>query len=357
MIADAVTRFLPLIGYSFLLSGFIVVTQRIHAKWTHDPVNGCQKVHEQPVPRIGGVAVYGGAVLAYYFSALDLQVQSLLKVLIVAGFAAFAIGLAEDLSKRVSVLTRLLVTMSAGLYAVVLSNYSIQSLGLGGWERSLLDWRLFSIAFTAFAVAGVVNATNIIDGANGLASGVVLVMLAAFAFISVGAGDTTLALLCGVMAALTVGFLVWNWPFGKIFLGDGGAYFLGFAVAWIAVMLPVRNPSISPWASLLILAYPVIETIFSMTRRRHRSHHPGLPDRLHLHSLIRARVVPRLVPRSCNAVCRNSVSGLLCVLFALPPAVWAYFVPTNTPYLIAGFAATAAGYWLVYRRLIRFRWG
>lgn len=357
MPADVATSLLPIFGYAFVLGGLILLTERIHSRWTHDPTNGSQKVHELPVPRVGGVAVYGGALIAYYLTPMDPSVQAILKVLIVAGFPAFAIGLAEDLTKRVSVLMRLLVTMSAGLYAVVLSNYTIQSLGLGGWESALLDWRLLAIGFTSFAVAGVINATNIIDGANGLASGVVLVMLAAFASIAIGVGDMSLAVVCMLIGALTIGFLVWNWPFGKIFLGDGGAYFLGFVVAWIAVMLPARNASVSPWASLLVLAYPVIETIFSMTRRRHLARHPGLPDRLHMHSLVRGRAIARLLPKDCNATCRNSATGFLCVFFSIPPAIWAYLFPTNTPYLIAGFAITAVGYWLVYRRLTRFRWG
>ena len=357
MLTDVATLFLPVFGYAFVLGGLILLTERIHSRWTHDPINGSQKVHELPVPRVGGIAIYGGTLLAYYFTPMDPSIQATLKVLIVAGFPVFAIGLAEDLTKRVSVLMRLLVTMSAGLYAVVLSNYTIQSLGLGGWEESLLEWRLFAIGFTSFAVAGVVNATNIIDGANGLASGVVLVMLAAFASIAISVGDTSIAAVCAIIGALTIGFLVWNWPFGKIFLGDGGAYFLGFVVAWIAVMLPARNASVSPWASLLILAYPVIETVFSIARRRHLARHPGLPDRLHMHSLVRARIIAWLLPKGCSATCRNSATGFLCVFISAAPAVWAYFFLTNTPYLIVGFAITVAGYWAVYRRLTRFRWG
>lgn len=89
------------------------------------------------------------------------------------------------------------------------------------------------------------------------------------------------------MAAVVMGFFLINFPFGKLFLGDAGAYFAGYFVAIMAVMLPARNPEVSPWVSLLILGYPVTETIVSIVRRM-LSHdaHPGEPDSAHLHHII-----------------------------------------------------------------------
>ena len=107
------------------------------------------------------------------------------------------------------------------------------------------------------------------------------------------------------MGAL-LGFLRWNWPGGKIFLGDGGAYLLGFILAELSVLLVMRNPGVSPWLPLLFLIYPVFETLFSIYRKKIlNGHSPGLPDSQHLHMLIYNYVVPREA-RELGALERNN---------------------------------------------------
>ncbi|HEU0199002.1 MAG TPA: glycosyl transferase, partial [Burkholderiaceae bacterium] len=95
-----------------------------------------------------------------------------------------------------------------------------------------------------------------------------------------------------MLAGAIAGFLVWNYPFGRIFLGDGGAYFLGFMLGALAILLVVRNPVVSAWFPLLLLAYPLVEVAFSIYRRMvMRGRHPGLPDAVHLHQLLYKRLV------------------------------------------------------------------
>jgi UDP-N-acetylmuramyl pentapeptide phosphotransferase/UDP-N-acetylglucosamine-1-phosphate transferase len=96
-----------------------------------------------------------------------------------------------------------------------------------------------------------------------------------------------------MLASITLGFMLLNYPFGKIFLGDAGAYFVGFLVAWVALLLPMRNEEISPWASLLVCAYPIVEVLYSMARRMKAQLKAGEPDNLHLHTLIKTRLVRR----------------------------------------------------------------
>ena len=93
-------------------------------------------------------------------------------------------------------------------------------------------------------------------------------MLLAMGFVAHLVGDSTLALLSLAVAGAVLGFFVWNFPAGLIFLGDGGAYFLGFVVAEIGILLLQRNPEVSPLCPLLIVIYPVFETVFSMYRRK-----------------------------------------------------------------------------------------
>ena len=99
-------------------------------------------------------------------------------------------------------------------------------------------------------------------------------------------------------AALVLGFFVVNFPLGKIFLGDGGAYFGGFLLASLGVLLPSRNPETSAWAAILICAYPVIETLASMRRKsRRHGHNVGQPDQVHFHMLAYRRYARQIVRR------------------------------------------------------------
>jgi hypothetical protein len=117
-----------------------------------------------------------------------------------------------------------------------------------------------------------------------------------YALIAWQVSDAQLAGVALVLAACVWGFFWVNWPLGKIFLGDGGSYFVGFSLAWVAVMLIERNPSVSAFAALLVCAHPVTEVLFSIYRRKIKKTNPGRPDRLHLHSLVKQRYVRRWLP-------------------------------------------------------------
>jgi UDP-N-acetylmuramyl pentapeptide phosphotransferase/UDP-N-acetylglucosamine-1-phosphate transferase len=122
-------------------------------------------------------------------------------------------------------------------------------MGLGGWEETLLDYWPASVCVTVMCVAGMTNAFNLVDGLNGLASAVASTSLIGIGLVSLAHGDQALAVVCWCLLAANLGFLVWNWPLGRLFLGDGGAYLLGISLAWLVVLLPARNPLISPWVS------------------------------------------------------------------------------------------------------------
>lgn len=304
--------------FSFLCSLAIVLTTKWHGAFSLDHTAGVQKFHVVPTPRIGGVAIIIGLLVAYAVS--DEAVSELLGPIILAGLPAFCFGLAEDLTKRVSVRTRLLATMASGVLAWTLMGAHVTHIGVPGIDDAL-SFVPLSVLFTAFAVGGVANSVNIIDGFNGLASGTVAICLVALGLIALGCGDVALANVCFSVCAVTVGFFLVNFPFGKLFLGDGGAYLLGFLLAWLAVMLAYRNPDISVWAPLLAAAYPIFETLFTITRRVWARSHPGLPDSGHLHSLVKVGIALRLYP-NLRADLRNaSVSPFSWAIAAVPAAL------------------------------------
>jgi UDP-N-acetylmuramyl pentapeptide phosphotransferase/UDP-N-acetylglucosamine-1-phosphate transferase len=337
---------------SFLLSVLIVLTKRLHGAATMDLTNGIQKFHTTPTPRVGGLPIVIGLYVAWFTSTYE--IKHLLTPILIAGFPAFLFGLAEDLTKRVGVLARLSATMASGLLAWWLTDYSLSRVEVWGVDW-LLKYTLISVVFTSFAVGGVANAINIIDGFNGLASMMATLAFVGFAVIAWSVGDTTLASVAVILAACVWGFFWVNWPFGKLFLGDGGSYFIGFALAWVAVLLIERNTSVSPFAALLVCIHPVSEVLLSIFRRKLKKMNPGHPDRLHFHSIFKRRYVRRWF---CNLSfeLRNSITGVLVGFMTLTAILIASFVNQNSLLSLMAVITLAMGYVAIYARMVRFLW-
>ena len=284
LVTAAVTAF---IGY------LIVRYEPVHAHWSHDPADGGpQKFHVTPTPRIGGLGVMAGLFVS---GAVLLATEQGVPgeqfgYLLLASLPAFLGGITEDVTKMVSVAVRLMLTMLAAAIGAWLLGAVIPRLDIPGFDV-LLGWTPFAIAFTIFAVGGVANAINIIDGYNGLAAGHAVIVLSALAYVSAQTGDGLLFTSTLAMGGALLGFLIWNYPKGKIFLGDGGAYLLGFWLAELSVLLVARHPDVSPWFPMLLLIYPIFETLFSIYRRKViHGVSPGQPDRLHMHQVIYMRL-------------------------------------------------------------------
>ncbi len=330
----------------------LVLTKSLYFRDSITTSNVVQRVHVEPTPRIGGLALYFSVLLGTVLSTGESR--HFLMYLVMAGTPAFAFGLLEDCTHRVPVVTRLFATLGSGILGCFITGSTITGIDVPLID-TLLMWAPLSVVFTAFAVSGVANAFNIIDGFNGLASGTAMIALWAMGLVGLHLGDVQLVNVCVILAAAITGFLLVNWPFGKLFMGDGGAYFVGFAVAWVAVLLLEHHPEVSAWCPLLICAYPVLEVVFSMRRRRLRNQIVGHADRLHLHSLVKRRVVRQLFPR-VNRTLRNSITGALLWAMTLLPSVWAVLLYDDTPQLMLGLVAFALAYHVLYVRLVRFGW-
>ena len=345
--------YLIIFAITLLASVVLVLTQCWHGRFSLDGTLGVQKFHTRPTPRIGGVAIAAGLLGSHYMASDD--VREILSPMLLAAIPAFGAGLLEDLTKKVGVLPRLLATMVSGAFAWYLTSVAMQNTGVAP-----LDWLLsftpLAVLFTAFAVGGVANAVNIIDGFNGLASGAVAIMLGAMGLMALNLGDAPLATVCLALTVVTLGFAASNWPLGKIFLGDGGAYLLGFLLAWVAVLLPMRHPEINAWATMLACAYPVLEVGFSYRRKSKRAgHSPGQPDKVHLHMLINRRIIRKVFPHWSPAMQNGMTSPISWACTALP-AAWAVYFAQNTSMLILGFGGVIFAYAAFYARLTQFRW-
>jgi UDP-N-acetylmuramyl pentapeptide phosphotransferase/UDP-N-acetylglucosamine-1-phosphate transferase len=313
-----------------------------------------QTAHLDGVPRIGGLAVFV-SFGAFCFLLIEEDERLIAKQIILGGVGVFLAGMAEDFTERVSPMMRLLVSIGCSLWLVLFSGISIKGMGVGGWEEALLGYWPAGVFVTALCVAGMTNALNLVDGLNGLASGIASAALIAIGLVALAHGDLALAAICWCLLAVTLGFLVWNWPLGRLFLGDGGAYFLGMSLAWLAVLLPARNPSISPWVSFLVIAYPAIDMLHTVWRRIRSQQHLASPDTLHLHSLIFERLSGWNIALK-SVLVRNSIAGFFAVMIASIAPIIAVAFHDNERLLITASLAYAAAYSVVYRWLAGPRW-
>lgn len=333
-IAEAAPPALTGLAVALAACVLVMLTKRWHGNFTFDLQSGPQKIHDRPTPRIGGVALYAGLLAAAAVSAPP--AQGLLWILAVSSLTGFAAGFAEDLSKKVPPALRLLAIAFSGWSFCVLSGYSVTRLDLSLID-GFMSLPLVSIAFTVFVMAGLANAINIIDGFHGLAAGTVILMLCAFGILAFLAEDHDLAVVAIVAAATIAGFLLVNFPFGYVFLGDGGAYLSGLVLGALAVMLAERNPEISAWTIAVVLSYPILETLTSIVRKTVRSgYRPTQPDELHLHMLIYRAFVGKSGSTPSRKRLANPLTGavmwvgaatsLVFVLLCPPTREWAFTV-------------------------------
>ena len=201
-----------------------------------------QSAHTGFVPRVGGLAIFISMValiplLSFGFIPLsvvfELDVDEL-TWLILSAFPVFIIGLAEDLGYTMSPKARLAASVVSSFFALMVFKVWIYKLGLPGIDF-LLMFSPFAIFFTIFAAVGVVNAFNLIDGLNGLSSYVTISVALSLSIIAFEAGNFQLPIFYALIIASVSGFMVLNFPLGKIFLGDGGAYVLGHLLVWSAI--------------------------------------------------------------------------------------------------------------------------
>lgn len=344
---------------SFATCLFLVLTKNWHGNFSMDSTSGVQKMHTSPTPRIGGIGIAVGVLAGFAASSHGIaaaEKRAILSTILLAGMPAFIFGLLEDVTKKVSVRIRLLATMASGVLGWGITGTAITHVDIPGLDF-ILGYTVFSVLFTAFAVGGVANSINIIDGFNGLTAGTAIIMLAAFGIIARQVGDIPLAFTCLIIAGAVIGFFLVNWPRGKIFLGDGGAYFLGFTLAWIAVLLPERNANISPWTSLLICSYPIIEVGFSIYRRKFLREATAAtqPDAVHLHSLANKRWAKKIFPNASKTT-QNGLTSPFLWCYALIPCSAAIVFQHSKVLTLAALVISFAIYLSMYSKLAFFRW-
>lgn len=315
---------------SFICSLLIVCTNSFHIKVSSGDFHfEPQKIHSSSTPRIGGISIFL-ALLIVGPLATNLNLTksaTLLNVLPLFALPVFIIGLIEDLTKKIKPKTRLLVIFLSSAVCNQMLNLSIINTDIYFIDY-LLGFFGFSFLFTVVAICGLTNSFNIIDGLNGLASMVSMLALLAISYVSFLENDVEIFFISLIFLSAIFGFFLINYPRGLLFLGDSGAYLIGFLIAILSILLVNRNPHVSPWFPLLICIYPIWETIFTIWRRRiMQRRNPTIADRIHFHSLIFRRLnkLPKIY-KSNKSYAKNSNSShylwLLTILGIIPATLW-----------------------------------
>lgn len=346
---------------SFVVALLLIRSSKFHSHRSGDrDFSKPQKIHALVVPRIGGAAIVLGLFCSIFSIGAVLGRDAMIFGLTLMACAAptFFAGFIQDFTEAITPRGRLVATALSAILAIAVMDAEITRTHIPGLDL-IVSFAAGSLLLTIFAVTGIANAINIIDGLNGLASMCIMLMLMGLAYVSFQVGDPLIGSLALAGIGAVLGFFLWNFPAGLIFLGDGGAYFLGFFVSELMILLLVRHPdAISPLFPLLVCIYPVFETVFSIYRRRFlRALPPSMPDGIHLHSLMYRRVMRWAVgDRSAKALARrNSMTSpylwLLCSL-SIAPAILFF---NNSAMLGGLIVAFGVGYVALYWRIVRFK--
>ena len=244
---------------------------------------GPQTIHFGNISRLGGVSIFlTMLVMSFFFEG---QERSLLLFSFVGSIPVFVFGVLEDITQSVSPKLRLFGSILSGALFILIFDMVISRV-----EISLLDWvldyKVFAILFTLICVTYLIQAFNIIDGLNGLALGTAQLIFLAIAKISYDVQVAETLFFSMIMIFILTGVFIFNFPLGKIFIGDSGSYIIGLYVSLCVITLINKNLSISPFVIVQMLIYPSYELFRSFIRRILIGKSVLQPDKQHLHSIL-----------------------------------------------------------------------
>lgn len=268
--------FLVLSTFSFSLL-FIWIIKANALKLGLVDIPNSRSSHKKITPRGAGIGFGFAYILFSSFSVWGLLPN--LWLLILAIFMVYLIGILDD-HKDASPKTKFYVIFFS-CFLLYMDDISITSLGqYFGYDLTL---SYFALPFTMFALAGFTNALNLIDGIDGLAGSIAVVILSSFLYIGYVFSDTLIFYLSLHAIIAVLAFLFFNWHPAKIFMGDSGSLLLGFLVSLIATL---SLKYIHPIVVLYLAALPIIDTLVVMTRRVRRGKSPFSPDKTHIHHIL-----------------------------------------------------------------------
>lgn len=246
-----------------------------------DVPKDARRVHDHPIPRMGGLAIFIGFIISVLlFADISRQVQGILIGTVIIVFT----GVLDDILslkywvKLIAQLAAAVVAVAHGVVIDVLSNPNIFS------ENAWLVMGYLSIPVTILWIVGITNAVNLIDGLDGLACGVSTISSVTMLVVALMVSEPQVAVLLAALVGACLGFIPYNLNPAKIFMGDTGALLLGYLLATVSIMGMFKFYAVMTFlVPVLALALPLFDTLFAIIRRLFHGQNPMTPDRGHLH--------------------------------------------------------------------------
>ena len=344
---------------SSMLGFFIIKTKDYHLGFTSDHNHGIQKFHKERTPRIGGVVLIFGLLGGLIVDTVYGDLTFILPVgLAISAFPVYFMGMLEDFTKKVHATPRFVMSIVSGVSFYAFLNAGITQTGLYWFDTNLLSIPLASLILTTVIIAGVSNATNIIDGFNGLLLGFAVMATAGISWISYQVGDHQILSMSVILLGSIFGLILFNFPKGQILTGDGGAYLIGYLLSALSILLVNRNDEVSPWFPMLLLLYPITETIFSIIRRiLVDNSSPFDPDNKHLHTLVYRLISEREEGNHASnsnfklGLNLNAQTSLLIWPLMLSSILPSLIFWQNTTLLMIANGLFILGYYSLYKKL------
>lgn len=257
---------------SICLNYILVKFKFFHQK---SEISQIQDIHFGNPSRLGGLVIFLIFLgYQYMYGKIFIYLFGCLIIILVP-------AILEDLRILIRPIIRFFVILISSLILIV--NLPALPQFEFGYFNILFNNQVFQIIFFTLAVATVVNGQNIVDGTNGLSAFSSLSIFSCLLFLGLYLNDQDVVNSSLVIITLLLGFLVFNYPYGLIFLGDTGSYLLGFISSYMVIELFAKYPEIPTWSAVIILYYPTLEVIFSYIRKITQKKSPFLSDNKHLH--------------------------------------------------------------------------
>ena len=326
-----------LFSIQYPLIGLVVIFAILSFYWnaifnflklkTYDNV---QRVHANEVSRLGGLVIYAFFWIIFFFDFIE---DKLFFNILISSIPFVLISLKEDLLQNTAPRNRLLLMILSCLIFFYINPITFPIIDIP-YIGDLISFYPISILFFSFSILVLMNGMNLIDGMNGLMPLTVFFQLLSLMIISLTVNDLFVFQLTIIFALPLIFFLLFNFPLGKLFIGDLGAYFYGYVIGLLIIYFFGKYNNLLTWNAIVILFYPCFELLFSFIRKIRNNINAFEADASHLHSII------------CNYLVKfklinNNKANNLVTIFLIPFYVLPFFISINfysTSYIFLSLA-------------------
>jgi UDP-N-acetylmuramyl pentapeptide phosphotransferase/UDP-N-acetylglucosamine-1-phosphate transferase len=271
--------------FSLFLNFFVIKNYKyffLH-KTTDKDFYKPQSFHTKGIPRIGGLLVF---IYFLFFIIFFPEKNFFFPQIVLLGSLFFLIGFFSDIDSKISPNKRLCLMLISAFIIIYFFDIRVKYTQFQALDILINNYKLFSVIFVCLCLVFLSNGCNFIDGFNGLLIIHIIIIFLILYYINYNNGNVFFfKYLISFVIITLISVLIYNFPYSKIFLGDGGSYFLGILTSLVIIELSNANPLISPFFFASILFYIFFEVFFSFFRKIFFNSSPLKPDKKHLHML------------------------------------------------------------------------